>query len=129
MVPPPTKRMRQTSEAQVMVNKAALTPQQNQPGEPAVPIDLTGDTPTLSIPENNTGMWSPTTWLSGDHNSAQDGASIDWEALLWESYSPTRPSLTLSPPRTFQDQSDHDADYVDPIFRDKLNELFGPVSP
>ena len=74
---------------------AVLTPKQDQTREPAVQIDLTSDIPTLSIPEEQDGIWSPTKWLHCVQSTAQDGDSTDWESLLWEGYSPSRPNMNL----------------------------------
>ena len=51
----------------------------------------------------------------------------DWEKLLQESYDPKQPEITYISTDSESDQDD--TDNVDPEFRAKLDQLFGPVSP
>ena len=121
---PPT--LRPTMEASPIYVEA--TPPRPVHTEDKAPIcnnnskDLCGT--TINIPDNTSGMWSPSKWLVPE--DPQNG-DTDWEKLLLEQYSPTNPEIVHVESDSDSDESD--IDFVDPEFKSKLYDLFGPVSP
>ena len=99
-------------------------------GTQSTPTSQTAAIPTLSIPDNNRDRWSPTELLAGGDITRVDEQSTphtDWDRLINEEYDPNEPDITFVSSGS-EDEVDT-ADNVDPEFRAKLNELFGPVSP
>ena len=79
----------------------------------------------IHLPDN-TGTLSPTALLEGSINTASTSKSVtDWERLIMEEYNPEEPSITY----ISSDEESTDGDHIDPDFRAKLDELFGPISP
>ena len=85
---------------------------------------LSDGTTHISIPESTQRCWSPTELLQGG-DSINPQQSTDWHSLVNAEYDPESPEINY----ISSSDSEDEATNVDPAFKAKLDQLFGPISP